>query len=55
MTESRKLAVIMFTDIAGYSALAQRNEALAAGPASECTSWSREKADALGSNWLADL
>jgi class 3 adenylate cyclase len=29
-TEQRKLAAIMFTDMAGYSTLAQRDEALAA-------------------------
>jgi class 3 adenylate cyclase len=28
-TEQLKLAAIMFTDMAGYSALAQRNQALA--------------------------
>ena len=28
-TEQRKLAAIMFTDMLGYSALAQRHEALA--------------------------
>jgi hypothetical protein len=34
-TEHRKLAAIMFTDTAGFSALARRNETLARGVLAE--------------------